>query len=205
MKLHRLHVTFGLLLTILASFCLSADDQAFKFSGRLSSLKLESRILGDGWHGPSGLVVDDLADTSSLTEPEKGIADQVAKAALPKGVMACADFTYMRKDKPRIVTLRVFVFKRQQDALAWWNEKYEAPETKKLYRVVGGYGDRALDSIQLTKRIVLVGNCLLTCHQLHGGVEYQTVLDSYMKKLAITPETDNSRQPQGPASPGQLR
>ena len=191
MRFHLSLLILGLWAIVQVSPCRCADDRHYEFSGRLSSLKMDSDILGDGWHGPSGLVVDDLADTSPLTEPEKSFADRLAKVARAKGVTACADFTYTRKDKPRIVTLRVFVFKRQEDALAWWNEKYDAPEARKLYRAVSGFGDRALDSIQLAKRIVLMDNCLFTCHQLHDGVEYQRVLESYMKKMRELAKTDN--------------
>ena len=181
----------------------ASEEVPLQYSGRLSDLRQDSGLLGEGWKGRAGLVIDDLSDTSSLRGPEQKVAHELVKLLRPKRIRACADFTYLREDnyaphakyRPGIVTLRIFIFERPADARAWWKEKYEHPGAEKHYRPVAGVGDLAVDSTEMAKRMVLIGNCWLTCHQLHQGSEYLQVLERYVEKLQRAAQRDHSGPP----------
>jgi len=163
------------------------EDGASEYHGKLSSLPAFDKALGDGWHGPSGLTIDNIADLSTLDAPMREIAKQVAEQMIPIGVTAFSDFSYTRRDVPRIVTVRVFVFKDTQSAKAWWKTKYKHPGWERFYEVVTGLGDVAVKSKELPKTMTLKGNVWLTSHQLHEGNEYNRALKHYLKHVSIKP------------------
>ncbi len=161
-------------------------DEPVESRNKLSSLAPCNATLGEGWHGPSGLVVDDVNDLSSLNAEERRIAAAVAKQAIPERIIAFADFSYTRKDVPRIVTVRVFVFENADAAQAWWRKKYEVQGWETFYEKTTGLADLSVKSKELPKEMVLKDNVWITSHQLHMGDEFHRALLHYLKQ--ITPE-----------------
>jgi hypothetical protein len=143
-------------------------------------------MLGPGWLGPQGLIIDDVGDLSSLSGSEKRVAEELVRALAPAGVQACADFSYTRRDQPAIVTLRVFVFQDVAKAASWWKSKYGSPEARGASKEVAGLGDEALDLDNefQRKRVVRSGAVVLSCHQLEKGSEHIQVLDRYLAKVS---------------------
>jgi len=190
-------LAYQVLAVVMSPLSLCADEAKppetpFVFFGKLSSLREDSTFLGKGWQGPSGLIVDDVSDTSSFQGTQKKTVDQLVGILRPKRILACADFTYNGKGLPlKIVTLRVFVFENTEAARAWWKQKYRGENASKYYKQVSGLGDDALDSTQLSKRIVMIGNCILTCHQLHKNGDYLRVLNCYLKKMRTVDRKDD--------------
>ena len=142
-------------------------DESPGFHGKLSALESFRDVLGDGWHGPSGIVVDDVNNLDALDEPTRKTAEALVGQFAPMGIVAFADFSYTRKDFPRIVTVRLFVFKDLPTAEAWWKTKYEHDGWEQYYEKVADVGDAAVVSTETTKIAARQGNVWLTSHQLH--------------------------------------
>jgi hypothetical protein len=167
-------------------------DESAGFHGKLSALESFRDVLGDGWHGPSGIVVDDVNNLDALDEPTRKTAEALVGQFAPMGIVAFADFSYTRKDFPRIVTVRLFVFKDLPTAEAWWKTKYEHDGWEQYYEKVADVGDAAVVSTETTKIAARQGNVWLTSHQLHKGDEFKRALKHYVKRVAPGPATDET-------------
>jgi len=173
-------------LALIAAFGTSAfgDPEAPKYAGKVSALRVEAAALGNGWTGPTGLVVDDFRDLDAHPPEVRRVVEELKKQVAPLGVTAAADFTYRKASDPfEAVTLRIFVFDSEKSRRDWWRKKYQFDGWEKLYGVVEGVPYDALDSKQTPKRIVSFGNVLLTCGQLKTSGDHRKVLDLYVAKI----------------------
>ena len=174
----------GLLLLGFATAAIGEEGAAGSYTGKVSALAIPAADLGEGWLGPTGLVVDDFNDTSKypaeVQDLVKALKDQVAAI----GVIATADFTYQKKLNPlHQVTVRVFVFDTEKSCREWWQKKYEYDGWEKHYGVVAGDKHAAVDSMQMSKRAVAFGNVWLTSGTLGESKEHVKALDLYVKKI----------------------
>lgn len=181
--MNRLLLSLALVVTW-GAIANAEDDSKSLYSGKVSALAIPATELGDGWTGPTGLVVDDFSDTSNypaeVQDLVKALKDQVAAI----GVVATADFTYRRKLNPlQQVTVRVFVFDSEKSCRDWWQKKYQYEGWEKHYSVVAGHGHSAVDSKETPKRAVAFGNVWLTSGTLGESKEHVKALDLYIKKI----------------------
>lgn len=158
-------------------------EEPFLFSGKISALRETETILGKDWELRPGMVLDDFQNPPNYDAETNQLRDVLIAQCRPMGVVACGDIAYLKKGTLNLVTLRVFVFKSAEAAQAWWIKKYEQDDWEKHYKKVEGIGERAVDSVQTNKRILLVGNVWLTCHQLHQGDECRKLLDHFLRKI----------------------
>ncbi len=174
------------IIAIWIALVLASDQQQLQFTGKLSSLKVPAKTLGEGWTGPTGLVVDDVNDLSAFKGDELKIVEGMVKQMKPQAhkIRGVADFTYMRKEGsliPKSVTLRAFVFESTEAAKRWWKDRFHGPSWDKIYKPIEGIGDDAVDVIGQTKRAVLIGNLAFTSHQIVEGDSYLVVLNKYLE------------------------
>jgi hypothetical protein len=175
-----------LLLTLVVGQVTARGESGAKsaeFRGKLSSLPSLAEELGAGWHGPTGLVIDDVDDLSTLDAQAKQVAATVVKQLKPLKVKSVADFTYTRRDTPQIVTVRIFVFESRAAARDWWRTKYKHPGWEQYYQETRGLGDESVKSTELAKEMSIKGNVWLTSHQLHKGQEYREALAFYLENI----------------------
>ncbi len=184
MKYPAMLFLLALLLVPLTASGFAREDKSREFHGKLSLLPSCERVLGEGWHGPAGLVVDNVNDPAVLNERTAEIAEHFKTL----GIMSFADFSYTQRDLPRVITVRIFVFEDTQSAQAWWHRKYEYPGSEQFYEKTTGLGDRSVRSKELRKEMVLEGNVWMTSHQLHEGGQYHEALVHYLKQVAPSHE-----------------
>ena len=173
------------LLTI-ATAALAGDDGAAprRFAGKVSTLKIEAAELGADWTGPTGLVLDDVADPSSAPEEVRPIATELAKTLAPLGCRAAADFTYRKGSDPLDqATIRVLAFDDEAKARAWWDAKFRDGRARGEYRDLEGLGDEALEHGRTARRFVRVGDVVLTAGSLKPGGGHAKILDAYLARL----------------------
>lgn len=161
-----------------------AAPQALKFVGKLSALSIPAEKLFGDWSGPTGLVVDDLNDLSDVPAEQRSLVEST-KADFGKiGVVGIADFTYRsKKDAMHQITLRVFVFDSEQSCHAWWKSKYEYDGWEKHYVKVPSVPYKAVDSSQVTKRMVAMGNLWITSGALRKTDDHIKMLDVYIAAI----------------------
>jgi hypothetical protein len=174
----------GLLLLGIAATAFSEEGAAWSYKGKVSALAVPAADLGEGWLGPTGLVVDDFDDTSKypaeVQDLVKALKDQVSSI----GVVATADFTYRKKLSPlHQVTVRVFIFDTEDSCRAWWQKKYKYNSWEKHYSVVPGDKHAVVDSKEMSKRAVAFGNVWLTSGTLGESKEHLKALELYVKKI----------------------
>jgi hypothetical protein len=154
------------------------------FKGKLSTLSIPADKLEGGWTGPTGLVVNKLNDLSDVPGDQRS---QVAAlmAQIPKvGVVGVADFTYRRKSDPmQQVTVRVFVFDNAELCRGWWKSKYEYDGWEKHYTKVSGVPYAAVDSTQMAKRAVVMGNVWMTSGTISKTDEHIKILERYIEAV----------------------
>jgi hypothetical protein len=68
-------------------------------------------------------------------------------------------------------------------AEAFWKKKYQQEGWEKFYKVADVPGARAVDSLELSKRIVLIGKVWMSCHQVPSGTPYLTLLNKVLEKV----------------------
>jgi hypothetical protein len=154
------------------------------FEGKVSALAIQPADLGDGWEGPTGLVVDDFSDLSKYPPDVKDLAEALKDQVTAIGVVATADFTYRRKlNALQQVTVRIFVFESDHACRDWWQKKYRYAGWEKHYNVVAGDEHSAVDSKEAPKRAVSFGNVWLTSGTLGESKAHLKALDLYVKKI----------------------
>jgi hypothetical protein len=157
----------------------------YMFSGRLAEVREDPDFLGDDWTSRPGLVIDDLRDTSKLWGQSKDMDEalQVLLAKMPDGAIGYAEYKYRKGQSTRYITLRVWVFEKPESARSWWRARYEMQGWERFYGKVAGLGEAAVDSKELKKRIVLIGNVVFACDERPEGESYLLALDRYMAKM----------------------
>ena len=185
--MHKLPI---LLVMLAASAAVAAGPSSFWGSKKLSSIHVPAKVLGKGWEGPAGLVLDDLTDadkaTKKLPDDERSMVITLASALKPSGIISCGDFIYTKAASGPggdHVTLRVFVFRDNATASKWWRDKYEDQRVQNLYKRAERSQFQAVDSLETSKRIVLVENWLISSQQDRPGKEYLTALDAFLAKV----------------------
>ncbi len=164
-----------------------ANETPFVFTEDVSDLSIRASEVPGVWEGPTGIMFDDLSDLDNAPDALKPIGEKLYEQLTPIGITGCADFTYMNPtDLSRMVVVRVFVFDSEESCNAWWSKKYENEKSKPLYEPVGGVEYRAIDSIQMTKRIVSLGNLWITCHQLGDNDDHLKILAAYLDRIRGT-------------------
>jgi hypothetical protein len=178
------HWLAGLLLSGIVTSAFGEENGAGLYAGKVSALAIPGADLGEGWLGPTGLVVDDFNDTSKypaeVQDLVKALKDQISAI----GVVATADFTYQKKFNPlHQVTVRVFVFDTEKSCREWWHKKYQYDGWEKHYGVVPRDKHAAVDSKETSKRAVAFGNVWLTSGTLGESKEHVKALELYVKKI----------------------
>ncbi len=164
-------------------------DASRDFHRPLKSLASARTLLGEGWfEAPDGLVIENTKDLSALTPKERSVAEGVARAMISEKVVAVGDFSFTRKDVPRIVTVRIYVFEDAAAAQAFWKKQQEMPGWQQHYEKMTGLGDAAFKSIKARKESVLKNNVWLTSHQLHEGDDFHRVLVHYLDQIGSEPK-----------------
>jgi hypothetical protein len=154
------------------------------FRGLVKDLGPAPSVLGDRWTGPTGLVIDNLADPEALAAELRAVAQELKKAFEPIGVRKVADFTFRVPDEPwRQVTLRVFVFDTPESCKSWWMKKYRYDGWEKHYKSLNVKGYEAVDSTEAPKRAAAIGNVWMTCHALKEGGDHVKVMDACIEKV----------------------
>jgi hypothetical protein len=163
---------------------------------KVSQLAVPAGKIGPDWSGPSGLVVDDI---NSPPLEAKDLADTFQKQMKPAGVRALADFTYHKKRDPmHMVTLRVFVFKTEDQCRQWMKTKYQFAGWEKKYKKLEDKDMVGFDSLEMRKRIVAVGSLWITAGTIAED-------DEYLKILGLLLERIKQQNPQAePSSPGDV-
>jgi hypothetical protein len=157
-----------------------------------SSIKHDCKLLGKSWEKAYGIKVDKLTDISNLSEQEINQVKPIQQSFQKIGIRALADFTCVKKSTPiNTATVKVFVFEDTERALNWWKKKYQYQGWEKRYIKPIDSSYRALDSKQLTKRVLLVENLWITTHHLKTGKEHLILLDDVLKKLTIDISSSN--------------
>lgn len=159
-----------------------AASHPVKFDGKLSALSIPAEKLEGVWSGPTGLVVNNLNDLSDVPQEHRPLVEPM-KAEFGKiGVVGMADFTYRwRPDVRHQITVRVFVFDNEESCRAWWKTKYEYAGWEKHYVRVAGVPYAAVDSTQMTKRIVAMGNVWMTSGALGKTDDHIKILENYIQ------------------------
>ena len=153
----------------------------------ISKLKIRADDLDGRWTGPTGLVINDVNDLSKLSEESKAVAETIAEKMKSIHVEGCGDFTYRDPNSPfKQVTIRIYSFKGEQECLDFWAKKYKTDDAAKLYKQPEGLDYMALDSLEMKKRAIQIGNIWITAHQLHEGQDHITILDKFIEKLLKT-------------------
>lgn len=185
-----MHKLWFALVLLAASVAVAAGPSSLWGSKKLSAVHVSSKTLGKGWDGPAGLVLDELADadkaTKKMPEDERGMVMTLVSALQPSGITACGDFIYTKAGAGPAadhVTVRIFVFRDNATASKWWRDKYEDERVEHLYRKNQQSQFQCVDSLEASKRIVLVENWLISSQQDRPGKEYLAALDAYLAKI----------------------
>ncbi|MDX1682890.1 MAG: hypothetical protein R3336_07220 [Phycisphaeraceae bacterium] len=152
----------------------------------LHGITLDPALFGPEWRRAPGLVIERREDWQHVPEEYRDMASILANQMESKGVVAMADYSCARtRGKLNIVTVRVFRFKNEILAKQWRAEKYEFPGWKEYYRVVDGADGWAVDSLELSKRIVMRGRWWITSHHLGEDDLHLRALRAIMFQLEL--------------------
>jgi hypothetical protein len=172
------------MLVTLAAVAAGQEQSAALYTGKVSALAIPAADLGEGWIGPTGLVVDDFRDVSKYPADVQDLVEALKKQVSAIGVVATADFTYRKKLNPlHQVTVRVFVFDSEKSCREWWQKKYQYEGWEKQYSIVADDRHSAVDSREAPKRAVAFGNVWLTSGTLGESKEHVKALDLYVKMI----------------------
>jgi hypothetical protein len=167
-----------------AAIVVGEEKSAPLYTGKVSALAIPASELGEGWTGPTGLVVDDFADVGKYPADVQDLVEALKTQVSAIGVVATADFTYQRKLNPlQQVTVRVFVFDSEKSCRDWWQKKYQYEGWDKHYSVVPGDKHAAVDSKEMPKRAVAIDNVWLTSGTIGESKDHVKALDLYSKKI----------------------
>lgn len=163
---------------LLVSVSLSAGET------KLSQLRVPAASVGEGWSGPTGLVIDDI-ETPPTEPPEtKEVAAALQKQMRPLGVKALADFTYRKeKDPLHQVTIRVFLFETSDQCQNWMKTKYQFDGWEKKYKRADRKEYTGYDSLEMRKRIVAFNRVWITAGTVAETDDHVRILDLYVAAL----------------------
>lgn len=135
------------------------------------------------------MIIDSVDDLSGIPGEAKQVAAMVAKQVKPVGVQACADFSYNVDGQVlKFVTLRVFVFTDAEKASAFYKLKYTSDAGAKFYDKVDTSVGSSVDSNEMSKRIWLIGNVLLTCSEQKKEGNHIKVLNAFARAMKLLGE-----------------
>ena len=147
---------------------------------RLSDLAVDGSEIGPGWVGPSGVVIDDFDDPSTVADEHRAAFRLLRPKLSPMGVRSVADFTYHKSnDFGHQITVRVFVFDSAEQAQDWIQKKYQYEGWEAHYKAVTTDAMTAFDSRQMRKRGASFGNVWITSGTIATTDEHLRVLHLY--------------------------
>lgn len=175
-----------LLIALLVPATSSAEGEGKstpEFHGKLADIKVPSDFLGADYKGPTGIMMDDINTSSTLTRPQWEIVKREVRRWKAAGVTAVGDFSYINKKKVDNITIRVIVFGSADEAAAFWKERYEYEESPRDFRFIPNVGEKAVDSMTRRQRHVLRGNLILIASQEKDGNKHIVMLQKYLDKI----------------------
>lgn len=151
---------------------------------KVSDLAVPAEQISPDWTGPTGLVIDDI-DVPPITDKETSeIIAGLAKQMKPLGIKGAADFTYRKKSDPmQQVTVRVFLFRTDEQCKQWMKTKYEFAGWDKKYKRVQEKGYSGLDSLEMKKRILSAGTLWITCGTIGKNDDHLTILGLFLDRI----------------------
>ncbi len=160
-----------------------AHVSIFAYGGELkvSALAVSAEKIGSDWSGPTGLVIDDI---NALLAEAKEMTDVIESQMKPAGVIGLADFTYNKKQGPiQMVTLRVFVFKTEDQCRQWMKTKYQFEGWEKKYKRIEDKNVVGFDSLEMRKRIVAVGPFWITAGSIAENDDHLKILALLLERI----------------------
>jgi len=167
-----------------ASFAQNDVASLPEYHGKLADIKVPSDFLGAEYKGPTGIMLDDINTSSTLTRPQWEIVKRDVRRWKSAGVKAVADFSYVNKKKVDNITIRAIVFESAEKAAAFWKERYEYEEAPRDFRFIPNVGEKAVDSMTRHQRHVLRGNMILIASQEKEGNKHIVMLQKYLDKIS---------------------
>lgn len=153
---------------------------------RLGNIRLDPAIFGSDWETCAGFVVDSWDDLSHLPAAARLVASGLRSQMEPLGVIALADYSCIRKVFPlNTVTVRVFRFKSAQLASAWGEKKCQYSGWEQHYTSTDGVSYFAVDSTQLKKRCVILGEYWITSHHIGEDDLHIKALGAIAEQLGL--------------------
>jgi len=137
------------------------------FTGKLTEVALADTVPDPTWKPRAGMVIDNVDDLSGVNAQEKMSAEVLASQMKPIGAKACGEYFYKVDDQfQKFVTLRIFVFADAEKASAFYKLKYTSELGAQFYNKAEVPVGSSVDSNEISKRIWLIGNVLMTCGEL---------------------------------------
>ena len=167
-----------------ASFAQSEVASLPEYHGQLADIKVPSDFLGADYKGPTGIMMDDINTSATLTRPQWEMVKRDTRRWKKAGVKSVADFSYINKKKVDNITVRAIVFESAEKAAAFWTERYEYEAAPRDFRFIPNVGDKAVDSMTRHQRHVLRGNMILIASQDKEGNKHIVMLQKYLDKIA---------------------
>ena len=147
-----------------------------------TTLKLSAKALGDGWTGPTGIVVDSF-DAAPPEGMKQAALDVMKMQMAPQGIRSVGDFTYRRSDNPlRQVTVRIFIFESEAKCQRWIDTKYRGPGAERRFKKLDADGN-TLENAVRKQRICARGRVWMTCSTTQQNEDHLKFFDSYRSKI----------------------
>jgi len=156
------------------------------FTGKLTDLLPTDTGLDPAWKLRTGMIINNVDDLSGTSGEVKKVAEMVVSQVKPQGVQACADYSYnIDGQVQKFVTLRVFVFTDAEKASAFYKLKYTSEAGAIFYNKVDASVGSSVDSNEISKRIWLIGNVLMTCGEQKSEGNHIKVLNAFARAMKL--------------------
>lgn len=175
---------FILALLFLAGFAAAGEPL---FAGKLTDLVLTDTTHDPAWKPRAGLVIDNVDDLSGLSLHDRMAAETIAAQIKSIGARACGEYFYNVDGQVlKFITLRVFVFADVEKANAFYKLKYTSEAGAKFYDKVDAPIGSSVDSNEISKRIWLIGNVLMTCGEVKKEGNHIKILEEFACAMKLT-------------------